>query len=77
MLIDIGADSVAGAYARYEEDAMPVLLHMQRMPIVIRENESYESAMLRALTVPSEPLMRPRGAWARMRETRSIAAYFS
>src|SRR3989338_4967475 len=48
-LIDIGASSVVGAYARYSESELPVLLYTRRLPIEIQENEPHERAMFRAL----------------------------
>lgn len=49
MLVDIGTDSVAGAYAKYVESEKPVLLYTKRVPISVRKNEPHENAMLRAL----------------------------
>jgi hypothetical protein len=49
VLIDIGPDSVAGAYVHHTKDAAPILLHTNRIPIEFRDDESYERAMLRAL----------------------------
>lgn len=58
MLVDIGASSVAGAYARYKEGELPALLYTRRLPIEKREGESPERAMLRALTILGETLIR-------------------
>lgn len=58
VLIDIGAGSVAGAYARYEEDEAPALLYTRRVPIEMREGEARERAMLRALEVLGGILVR-------------------
>lgn len=51
MLIDIAADSVAGAYARYTEGETPALLYTRRLPIETRKDEPCELAMLRALEI--------------------------
>jgi hypothetical protein len=58
VLIDIGADSVAGAYAHYVEGETPVLLHALRIPLIIREGESYEKAMARTLLSLGNDLIR-------------------
>lgn len=57
-MIDIGADSVAGAYARYSTGALPVLLYTRRLPIDIHGGEPHERAMLRALDVLGDGLIR-------------------
>lgn len=57
-LIDIGVSSVAGAYAQYAEGELPVLLYTRRLPIEIRGEESHETAMLRALALVGEALIR-------------------
>ena len=58
VLIDIGTSSVAGAYARYTEQEPPVLLYTRRVPIEIRGDEPHEHAMLRALTILGDILIR-------------------
>ena len=58
VLIDIGADTVAGAYARYEEGAQPTILYTRRMPIEIRQGEAHDRAMLRALALLGTDLIR-------------------
>lgn len=58
ILIDIGADSVAGAYVRYEEKEPPTLVYSRSLPIEIHKGEPHERAMLRALTVLGEDLVR-------------------
>ncbi len=58
VLIDIGTSSVAGAYARYTEQEPPVLLYTRRVPIEIRGEEPHEHAMLRALTILGDILIR-------------------
>lgn len=49
MLIDIGAESVAGAYLYYKENQKPNLLYTYRLPIENRKEELNEMAMFRAL----------------------------
>lgn len=58
VLIDIGASSVAGAYARFVENKTPVLLYTKRLQFVAREGEPYERAMSRALNELCENLIR-------------------
>ncbi len=58
VLIDIGASSVAGAYAHYAEGETPELLYTQRLPIETREGEPQGQAMLRALTLLGDTLIR-------------------
>lgn len=73
ILINIGADSVAGAYARYEKDALPALLYTRRLPIEIRKDEPHERAMRRALDILGNDLIRE-GAPVLTRATGSGAA---
>ena len=70
MLIDIGARSVAGAYARYAQGEAPTLLYTRRLPIEFREQEPHERAMLRALEILGRALVRE-GAPALLRATGS------
>lgn len=70
VLIDIAADSVAGAYAHYTEGEMPVLLYTRRLPIEVRTDEPQERAMLRALLILGNELIRE-GAPILMRATGS------
>lgn len=58
VLIDIGANSVAGAYARYTEGELPALLYTRRLPIEILGEEPHERAMFRALEVLGSALIR-------------------
>ncbi len=58
VLIDISAGSVAGAYAHYTEGKTPSLLYTRRLPIEMREKEPHEKAMLRALEILSDALIR-------------------
>ncbi|KKW40127.1 MAG: hypothetical protein UY89_C0005G0014 [Parcubacteria group bacterium GW2011_GWA1_54_9] len=58
VLIDIGAASVAGAYVHYKEGETPALLYTRRLPIEIRKEEPREAAMLRALSILCENLIR-------------------
>jgi hypothetical protein len=73
VLIDIGTDSIASAYARYVENETPVLLYTRRLPIEVRENEPHERAMLRALETLGNTLIRE-GAPVLMRATGSGSA---
>lgn len=68
VLIDISADSVAGAYARYALNEQPALLYAQRVPIDLRRGEPRARAMLRALDTLGNALIRE-GAPALLRET--------
>jgi len=58
VLIDIGATSVAGAYAHYIEGQPPILFYTRRLPIEIRTDEPHERAMLRALEILGNDLIR-------------------
>ncbi len=66
LFIDISADSVAGAYTYYKNNELPALLYSRRFPIEIRKGEPHEEAMLRALKLLGETLVRE-GAPALMR----------
>lgn len=68
ILIDVAGDSVAGAYAYYKECEIPTVLYTRRFPIEIRTSEPRESAMLRALLILGEELIRE-GAPILMRAT--------
>ncbi len=57
VLIDISADSVAGAYVRYTEGAQPILIYSRRLPVEVRGNEPEEQAMLRTLKALGEDLI--------------------
>jgi hypothetical protein len=57
VLIDIGAESVAGAYVRYS-NGTPALLYTRRLPIEIHKGEAHETAMLRALTILGDALIK-------------------
>jgi len=73
VLIDISADSVAGAYAYAVEGELPVVLYTQRLPIETHAGEARARAMLRALKVLGETLIRE-GAPALARATGSGSA---
>ncbi len=73
ILIDIGAESVAGAYVRYEETETPALLYSRSLPIEIHAGEAHERAMLRALGVLGNDLIRE-GAPVLARHTGSGSA---
>ena len=70
VLIDIGTDSVPGAYAHYVEGEKPVLLYTQRLPIQIRKGEFPEHTMLHTLKVLGATLILE-GAPTLMRATGS------
>ena len=58
ILIDISASSVAGAYVWYVKDEIPAVLYTRRFPIEMRKDEPQEQAMLRALKVLGDTLIR-------------------
>ncbi len=58
ILVDIGAEGIAGAYVRYEENQLPTLLYARRLPIEIRKDEAPERAMQRALDILCAELLR-------------------
>lgn len=58
VLIDIGARSVAGGYVHTTAGQLPTLLYTRRLPIEIRDGEPHAQAMLRALIVLGEALIR-------------------
>lgn len=62
VLIDVNADSVAGAYAYYEKGQLPVLLYTRRLPIEARASEPKERGMLRALQLLGETLLHEGGS---------------
>lgn len=74
VLIDISMDSVAGAYARYTEGELPVLLYTRRFPVEVRKGESQERAMLRALQILGTTLIQE-GAPLLLRATGSGSAH--
>jgi hypothetical protein len=67
-LIDIGAGSVAGAYAQYKDGEPPALLYTRRLPVEARGGEPPARAMARALAVLGDALIRE-GAPALSRAT--------
>lgn len=58
VLIDIGAESIAGAYALFSAGAQPTVLYGKRVPIIQRLQEPGSHAMVRALEVLGEALVR-------------------
>ncbi len=58
VLIDISAGSVAGAYAYRSEGQAPLLIYARRLPIESHVGEPHERAMLRALAVLGDALIR-------------------
>ncbi len=73
ILIDVSAGSVAGAYVHYKKGALPTILFTRRVPIEIRAGEPHERAMLRALEVLGQSLVRD-GAPALVRHAGSGSA---
>ena len=68
ILVDVGSNSVAGAYAHYKKGQPPALLYTRRLPIEVREGELRDKAMLRALKILGDTLVRE-GAPVLMRAT--------
>ena len=58
ILIDIGATEITGAYVRYEEGTLPTVYYTRRLPIETRSHEAHTHAMLRALSVLGDDLIR-------------------
>lgn len=73
VLIDISADSVAGAYAHYKNGEMPTLLYTRRLPIELHDGEPHETSMLRTFSTLGDALIRE-GAPILMRSTGSGSA---
>lgn len=73
VLIDIGADTLAAAYVHYVEGQTPAVLYARRMPIEAHKGETPERAMLRALRILGDDLIRE-GAPILLRETGSGSA---
>ena len=70
LLISVGDDSVAGAYAIYNQSEMPTLLYMHRLKVEKREGEPSGPAMLRSLDTLGNELLRE-GAPSLLRATGS------
>jgi hypothetical protein len=73
VLIDISAGSIAGAYVHYQDNQKPAMLFTRRLPIEITSDEPHEKAMLRALEMLGQILVRE-GAPALARYTGSGTA---
>lgn len=58
ILIDVGTGSVAGAYVQYIEGELPNVLYTRRFPVEFREGEMQEKAVLRALKVLNDTLIK-------------------
>lgn len=58
VLIDIGTNSVAGAYAHYADGELPVVLYTRRFPVEARESELQKLAILRALKILGDTLIK-------------------
>ncbi len=69
-LIDISANSVAGAYVRYVGSELPAILYTCHLPIEIKVGEEHSVAMLRALDVLGRVLTQE-GIPALVRTTKS------
>lgn len=57
-LIDIGTDSIGGAYMHLRENELPVMVFMRRIMVEFREDEPRDKAMLRALKTVSDILIK-------------------
>lgn len=57
IVIDIGAESIAGAYVRYVDGELPAILYTRRMPVEFHKGELEEQAMLRALKILGDTLV--------------------
>lgn len=55
--INVGAGSVAGAFAHYPEQSQPLLAYARRVPIEVRSDEPHERAMFRALEILGQALI--------------------
>lgn len=73
VLIDIGADSVAGAYGVFEKGERPILVYTRRLPVEVHSGETPEKAMFRALNTLGNALIRE-GASALLHTTGSGSA---
>jgi hypothetical protein len=58
VLVEVGADSVAGAYVAYAEGELPILLYTRRLTVETREGEPRDKSMLRALKILADTLLR-------------------
>lgn len=74
VLIDISADSVAGAYATFTRGAQPTLIYTHRLPIKVHTGEPLGKAMIRTLSVLGNALI-CEGAPALLRATGSGSAH--
>jgi len=57
VLIDVGAESVGGAYVCAAGDALPEVLYTRRLPVEAHSGEHREAAMLRALKILGDTLV--------------------
>jgi hypothetical protein len=58
ILIDVGAESVGGAYAVFTEGELPTLLYTRRFAVEARKGELQEKNVLRSLQVLGDTLIR-------------------
>jgi len=70
VLIDISTSSVAGAYATFVAGERSTILHTRRMPVEVHDKEQKTRAMLRALKMLGDTLIRD-GAPSLLRATGS------
>ncbi len=57
VVIDVGAESVGGAYACLTEGELPSVLYTCRLPVEAHAGETREKAMLRALKILGDTLV--------------------
>lgn len=70
VLVDVGADSIGGAYATFSERGLPMMHYAKRIPVDTRHGELLERSVLRALRTLADTLIRE-GAPALARATGS------
>jgi len=58
VCIDIGPNSIAGAYVAYPRERPPVLCYDKRVPVIARPGETSHAALVRALDILGEALIR-------------------
>lgn len=51
VCIDIGANSIGGAYTVFQDGALPHTVYAKRVPIIAHTDETIDAAMIRALNV--------------------------
>lgn len=58
VLVDIGIGSVAGAYTLFAPDGTPTIVYSRRFPVEAHTGEAPEKAVLRALKILADTLIR-------------------